>query len=81
MLIFRRGLFGSLCQFSPAARKRQRFPTALPSIPNRTLGQARQTLRLWIGRQKRRQDAGATGEKCREHYKTIWRLYRQFMWQ
>jgi hypothetical protein len=32
-------------------------------------------------KKNRRQDAGATEEEYGEHYKTIWRFYRQFMWQ
>jgi hypothetical protein len=80
MLIFRRGLFGSLCQFSPAARKRQRFWTAVRSIVNHTLEQEGGS--FGVSKEKRRQDTGATGGKrFWEHCKTISRLYRQFMWQ
>jgi hypothetical protein len=49
------------------------------SIANRTLEQA--AMVSAERKKNRRQDAGATEEKHREHYKTISRLYRQFLWE
>ncbi len=65
------GLTGSSCQCSPGVSNRQRFRRPMRSIANGTLGQEFLS----------NAEARDSPRKYFEHSKTIWRFYRQFLWE